>query len=178
MSTLRFLKGYLEESDRRDREFLLQMTQMDREREERNYERTMKFMMEMAKAFKTSTACTHDHSRVSNVSAAPHTPCGDVRFGSGVNRNDKSVVSARVGENNGTQSHKDFRQGANEGGGSRDKKGGQSLQFLKDYMEESDRKDREFLLQMTRMDREREERNSEQTIRLMMEVAKVFGGGS
>lgn len=178
VSTLRFLKGYLEESDRRDREFLLQMTQMDREREERNYERTMKFMMEMAKAFKTSTACTHDHSRVSNVSAAPHTPCGDVRFGSGVNRNDKSVVSARVGENNGTQSHKDFRQGANEGGGSRDKKGGQSLQFLKDYMEESDRKDREFLLQMTRMDREREERNSEQTIRLMMEVAKVFGGGS
>ena len=53
-----------------------------------------------------------------------------------------------------------------------------TIQFLRSYMEESDRRDREFLLQMTRIDREREERTSEQTMRLMMEVAKVFRGGS
>ena len=31
---------------------------------------------------------------------------------------------------------------------------------------------------MTRMDREREERSCEQTMRLMVEVAKVFRGGN
>ena len=176
-STLRFLKSYMEESDRRDREFLLQMTQMDREREERNYERTVKLMMEMAKVFKSSTACTHDNPRGSSVGIVPPTHSGDGRFTSGVNMNDNSVAPSRGGDNNGTLSHREPRQRASEGGGTQDKKG-QPLQFLKDYMEESDRKDREFLLQMTRMDREREERSCEQTMRLMMEVAKVFRGGS
>lgn len=177
VSTLRFLRSYMEESDRRDREFLLQMAQMDREREERNYERTMKLMMEMAKVFKSTTACSHDTPRGSGVGIAPSTHGGDLRFTSGVSMNNNSMAHSRVIESNGTPAHKDPRQRAQDGGGAQDKKD-QPLQFLKDYMEESDRKDREFLLQMTRMDREREERNSEQTMRLMMEVAKVFRGGS
>lgn len=177
MSTLRFLKSYMEESDRRDREFLLQMTQMDREREERNYERTVKLMMEMAKVFKSGNACSHDNPRGSSVGIVPPTHSGDGRFTSGVIMNDNSVAPSRGGENNGTLSHRDLKQRASEGNGTQDKKG-QPLQFLKDYMEESDRKDREFLLQMTRMDREREERSCEQTMRLVMEVAKVFRGGS
>ena len=172
-STLRFLRSYMEESDRRDREFLLQMTQMDREREERNYERTMKLMMEMAKVFKSSTtSCTHDNPRGSSVGVASHTHSGDVRFTAGVNMNENSVTG-----NHGTPSNRDLRQKGSNGGTAQDKKG-QPMEFLKDYMEESDRKDREFLLQMTRMDREREERSCEQTMRLMMEVAKVFRGGS
>lgn len=175
ISTIRFLKSYMEESDRRDREFLLQMAQMDREREDRNYERTMKMMMEVAKVFKTSTVCTHDNPRGGSVGMVPTAHSGDGRFTSGVSLNDKSVVSSRAGENNVASSHRDLKQGASGGSGTQDKKG-QPLQFLKDYMEESDRKDREFLLQMTRMDREREERSSEQTMRLMMEVAKVFRG--
>lgn len=177
VSTIRFLRSYMEESDRRDREFLLQMAQMDREREERNYERTMKLMMEMAKVFKSTTACSHDTPRGSGVGIAPSTHGGDLRFTSGVSMNDNSMAHSRVIESNGTPAHRDSRQRAHDGGGAQDKKD-QPLQFLKDYMEESDRKDREFLLQMTRMDREREERNSEQTMRLMMEVAKVFRGGS
>lgn len=167
LSALAFLKSYMEESDRRDREFLLQMMQMDREREERNYERTMKLMMEMAKAFKTSTVSTHDNPRGS-VTPPPHS--GDGRFSSGTSRNDKNCV----GETNGTAAHKDLRGRAS---GAQGNKGNQSRQFLQDYMEESDRKDREFLLQISRMDQEREERNSEQTTRLMMEIAKVFQGG-
>lgn len=177
VSTLRFLRSYMEESDRRDREFLLQMAQMDREREERNYERTMKLMMEMAKVFKSTTACSHDSPRGSGVGIAPSTHGGDLRFTSGVSMNDNSMAHSRVIESNGTPAHRDPRQRAHDGGGAQDKKD-QPLQFLKDYMEESDRKDREFLLQMTRMDREREERSCEQTMRLMMEVAKVFRGGS
>ena len=176
-STLRFLKSYMEESDRRDREFLLQMTQMDREREERNYERTMKMMMEMAKVFKSSIACTHENPRGSGVGVAAPTHTGDVRFASGVNMNDNSTATSRVAENHGAPQNRDSRQRANDGGSAQDKKG-QPLQFLKEYMAESDRKDREFLLQMSRMDREREERSCEQTMRLMMEVAKVFRGGS
>lgn len=176
VSTLKFLRSYMEESDRRDREFLLQMTQMDREREDRNFERTMKMMMEVAKVFKSSTANTHDNSRGSGGSAAPPSNCGDSRFGSNVSNNDNSVGSTRTGESHGTAaSNRDMRR-ANDGG-VQDKKG-QPLQFLKDYMEDSDRKDREFLLQMTRMDREREERSCEQTMRLMVEVAKVFRGGN
>ena len=170
MSTLRFLRSYMEESDRRDREFLLQMTQMDREREDRNFERTMKMMMEVAKVFKSSQANTHDNSRGSSGSAALPSHGVDSRFSSSVNSNDNSM-----GETHGTASNRDMRR-ANDGG-VQDKKG-QPLQFLKDYMEDSDRKDREFLLQMTRMDREREERSCEQTMRLMVEVAKVFRGGN
>ena len=170
MSTLRFLRSYMEESDRRDREFLLQMTQMDREREDRNFERTMKMMMEVAKVFKSSQANTHDNTRGSTGSAAFPSHGGDSRFGSSVNSNDHSM-----GETHVTVSNRDTRR-ANDGG-AQDKKG-QPLQFLKDYMEDSDRKDREFLLQMTRMDREREERSCEQTMRLMVEVAKVFRGGN
>ena len=178
MSTLRFLRSYVEESDRRDREFLLQMTQMDREREDRNYERTMKMMMEMAKVFKSNAANTHDNPRGSSVSAAPSSHSGDARFASGVSINDNSMGSSRAGDTHGAASNGDTRQRSQTNdGGAQDKKG-QPLHFLKDYMEESDRKDREFLLQMTRMDREREERSSEQTMRLMVEVAKVFRGGS
>ena len=176
MSSLRFLRSYMEESDRRDREFLLQMTQMDREREDRNFERTMKMMMEVAKVFKSSTVSTHDNPRGSSSSVAPPSHSGDARFGPGVSMNDNSIGSSRGGENHGTVSTRDNRQKTNDGG-AHDKKG-QPLQFLKDYMEESDRKDREFLLQMTRMDREREERSCEQTMRLMVEVAKVFRGGN
>lgn len=175
MSSLRFLRSYMEESDRRDREFLLQMTQMDREREDRNFERTMKMMMEVAKVFKSSTANTHDNSRGSSGSAALPSHGGDARFGSSVSSNDNSMGSTRAGEIHGIASNRDIRR-ANDGG-AQDKKG-QPLQFLKDYMEDSDRKDREFLLQMTRMDREREERSCEQTMRLMVEVAKVFRGGN
>lgn len=170
VSTLRFLRGYMEESDRRDREFLLQMTQMDREREDRNFERTMKMMMEVAKVFKSSQANAHDNSRGNSGSVALPSHGGDSRFGSGVSSNDNSM-----GETHGTASNRDSRR-ANDSG-AQDKKG-QPLQFLKDYMEDSDRKDREFLLQMTRMDREREERSCEQTMRLMVEVAKVFRGGN
>lgn len=176
VSTLKFLRSYMEESDRRDREFLLQMTQMDREREDRNFERTMKMMMEVAKVFKSNTANTHENSRGSGGSAAPPSNYGDSRFGSNVSNNDNSMGPTRRGESHGTAaSNRDMRR-ANDGG-VQDKKD-QPLQFLKDYMEDSDRKDREFLLQMTRMDREREERSCEQTMRLMVEVAKVFRGGN
>lgn len=176
MSSLRFLRSYMEESDRRDREFLLQMTQMDREREDRNFERTMKMMMEVAKVFKSSSASAHDNPRGSSGSAVPPSHGGDARFGSVGGINDNSIGSTRAGENRGTASNRDSRQRTNDGG-AHDKKS-QPLQFLKDYMEESDRKDREFLLQMTRMDREREEKSCEQTMRLMVEVAKVFRGGN
>lgn len=176
MSSLRFLRSYMEESDRRDREFLLQMTQMDREREDKNFERTMKMMMEVAKVFKNSAASTHENPRGSSGSAAPPSQSGDARFGSGGSINDNSIGSTRTGDAHGTASNRDNRQRGKDGG-AQDKKS-QPLQFLKDYMEESDRKDREFLLQMTRMDREREEKSSEQTMRLMVEVAKVFRGGS
>lgn len=74
---------------------------MDWEREERNYECIMKFMMEMVKVFKISIVCIYDYSRVSNVSVVFYIFCGDVCFGFGVNRNDKSVVFVCVGENNG-----------------------------------------------------------------------------
>lgn len=176
MSSLRFLRSYMEESDRRDREFLLQMTQVDREREDRNFERTMKMMMEVAKVFKSSAASAHENPRGNSGSGAPPSHGGDARFGSGGSISDNSIGSTRAGENHGTASNKDSRQRTNDGG-AHDKKS-QPLQFLKDYMEESDRKDREFLLQMTRMDREREEKSCEQTMRLMVEVAKVFRGGN
>lgn len=173
-STLAFLKSYMEESDRRDREFLLQMMQMDREREERTYERTMKLMMEMAKAFKTSTVSSHDNHRASNVSVTPPLHGGDGRFSSGSSRNDKNCVR----ESNGTAAHEDLTGKASGEGKAQGNKGSQPRQFLQDYMEESDRKDREFLLQISKMDQEREERNSEQTTRLMVEITKVFRGGS
>ena len=172
-STIQFLRSYMEESDRRDREFLLHMAQMDREREERNYERTMKMMMEMAKVFKSSIASSQDNPRGSGVGTVPPTHGGDMRL----NMSDNNAASSRVGESFGTHLNRDSRTKGNEGGSAQDKKE-KPLQFLKEYMEESDRRDREFLLQMTRMDREREERSSEQTMRLMMEVAKVFRGGS
>ena len=172
-STIQFLRSYMEESDRRDREFLLQMAQMDREREERNYERTMKMMMEMAKVFKSSIASNQDNPRGSGVGTVPPTHGGDMRL----SMSDNNAASSRVGESFGTHLNRDSRMKGNEGGSAQDKKE-KPLQFLKEYMEESDRRDREFLLQMTRMDREREERSSEQTMRLMMEVAKVFRGGS
>lgn len=172
-STIQFLRSYMEESDRRDREFLLQMAQMDREREERNYERTMKMMMEMAKVFKSSIASNQDNPRGSGVGTVPPTHGGDMRL----SMSDNNAASSRAGESFGTHLNRDSRMKGNEGGSAQDKKE-KPLQFLKEYMEESDRRDREFLLQMTRMDREREERSSEQTMRLMMEVAKVFRGGS
>ena len=172
-STIQFLRSYMEESDRRDREFLLQMAQMDREREERNYERTMKMMMEMAKVFKSSITSNQDNPRGSGVGTVPSTHGGDMRL----SMSDNNAASSRVGESFGTHLNRDSRMKGNEGGSAQDKKE-KPLQFLKEYMEESDRRDREFLLQMTRMDREREERSSEQTMRLMMEVAKVFRGGS
>ena len=172
-STIQFLRSYMEESDRRDREFLLQMAQMDREREERNYERTMKMMMEMAKVFKSSIASNQESPRGSGVGTVPPTHGGDMRL----SMSDNNAASSRVGESFGTHLNRDSRMKGNEGGSAQDKKE-KPLQFLKEYMEESDRRDREFLLQMTRMDREREERSSEQTMRLMMEVAKVFRGGS
>ena len=172
-STIQFLRSYMEESDRRDREFLLQMAQMDREREERNYERTMKMMMEMAKVFKSSIASSQDNPRGSGVGTVPSTHGGDMRL----SMSDNNAASSRAGESFGTHLNRDSRMKGNEGGSAQDKKE-KPLQFLKEYMEESDRRDREFLLQMTRMDREREERSSEQTMRLMMEVAKVFRGGS
>lgn len=172
-STIQFLRSYMEESDRRDREFLLQMAQMDREREERNYERTMKMMMEMAKVFKSSIASNQESPRGSGVGTVPPTRGGDMRL----SMSDNNAASSRVGESFGTHLNRDSRMKGNEGGSAQDKKE-KPLQFLKEYMEESDRRDREFLLQMTRMDREREERSSEQTMRLMMEVAKVFRGGS
>ena len=172
-STIQFLRSYMEESDRRDREFLLQMAQMDREREERNYERTMKMMMEMAKVFKSSIASSQDNPRGSGVGTVPPTRGGDMRL----SMSDNNAASSRAGESFGTHLNRDSRMKGNEGGSAQDKKE-KPLQFLKEYMEESDRRDREFLLQMTRMDREREERSSEQTMRLMMEVAKVFRGGS
>lgn len=164
----------MEESDRRDREFLLQMMQMDREREERTYERTMKLMMEMAKAFKTSTVSSHDNHRASNVSVTPPLHGGDGRFSSGSSRNDKNCVR----ETNGTAALEDLTGKKSGEGKAQGNKGSQPRQFLQDYMEESDRKDREFLLQISKMDQEREERNSEQTTRLMVEITKVFRGGS
>ena len=177
-STLRFLRNYMEESDKRDREFLLQMAQMDHEREDRNFERTMKMMMEVAKVFKSSVANTHDSPRGSGGSAAPHHHSGDARFAPGVSNSDHGMGSSRTtsGESQGTPSSRDTKQKANDNAAQ--DKNGKPLQFLKDYMEESDRKDREFLLQMTRMDHEREERSCEQTMRLMVEVAKVFRGGN
>lgn len=174
LSTLAFLKSYMEESDRRDKEFLLQMMQMDREREERTFERTMKVMMEMAKAFKTSTVRTHDNHRASNVSVTPPLRGGDGRLSSGTSINEKNCVR----ESNGTAGLKDLAAKAIGEGGVQGNKGSQPRQFLQDYMEESDRKDREFLLQISKMDQEREERNSQQTTRLMVEITKVFRGGS
>ena len=50
--TLTFLREYLVESEKRDREFILQLTQLDREREERGREHMMNMMLEIAKLFK------------------------------------------------------------------------------------------------------------------------------
>ena len=170
-SMLRFLKNYMEESDKRDREFLLQMTRMDHEREDRNFERTMKMMMEVAKVFKSSVANTPDNLRGSGLSSAPHHQSGDSRFASGY-----GMGSSRAGDTRETPSNRESRKKANDD--SAQDENGKPHQFLRDYMEESDRRDREFLLQMTRLDHEREERSSEQTMRLMLEVAKVFRGGN
>ena len=170
-SMLRFLKNYMEESDKRDREFLLQMTRMDHEREDRNFERTMKMIMEVAKVFKSSVANTPDNLRGSGLSSAPHHQSGDSRFASGY-----GMGSSRAGDTRETPSNRESRKKANDG--SAQDENGKPHQFLRDYMEESDRRDREFFLQMTRLDHEREERSSEQTMRLMLEVAKVFRGGN
>lgn len=170
-SMLRFLKNYMEESDKRDREFLLQMARIDHEREDRNFERTMKMMMEIAKVFKSSVANTPDNHKGTGMSSVPHHHSGDARFAS-----EHGMGSPRAGDTRETPLNRESRKRVNDSSARDDN--GKPLQFLRDYMEESDRKDREFLLQMTRLDHEREERSSEQTMRMMLEVAKVFRSGN
>ena len=106
-----------------------------------------------------------------SASSVPHHHSGDARFAS-----EHGMGSPRAGDTRETPLNRESRKRANDSSAQDDN--GKPLQFLRDYMEESDRKDREFLLQMTRLDHEREERSSEQTMRLMLEVAKVFRSGN
>ena len=51
-----------------------------------------------------------------------------------------------------------------------------TLNFLKDYLLESEKKDREFIMKLTQLDREREERGQEQMMEMMREIAKILKG--
>lgn len=57
-----------------------------------------------------------------------------------------------------------------------EEKESKTLSFLKEYLLESEKKDREFIMQLTQMDREREERGHEEMMNMMKEIAKIFKG--